>query len=216
MSHGRALWKIAVVLLPAIPSLAQLNSPGQRLPGAITNVGFGTQLLNSIQGYPLPATRGGGGFGNFNGIGGIYPYLLLPNYLPPPPMMQPMVIAPSAPPVVINQTIVTGPRGEVTPVAQEPQVTSYTAPPASSDYTTPRPVETAAASRPASGGPNLYLIAFKGGAVQAAVAYWYEDGALHYVGTDHTIHDAALTSLDTALSQRLNAERGIDFHPPSP
>lgn len=215
MAAHRAILRIGILLSPLLPALAQLNGPGQRLPGAITNTGFGTQLLNSIQGYPLPAVRGGAGFGNFTGIPGIYPYLLVPNYAPPP-IPPPVVIAPASPPVVINQTIVTGPRGESAPATQEPQVTSFTAPPSSGDLTNPRPADTPAVTRPASSGPSLYLIAFRGGAVQQAVAYWYEDGALHYVGTDHAIHDAALSSLDTALSEKLNADRGIDFHPPSP
>ncbi len=215
MSQRRMGWSRAAILLLAIPAAAQVNSIGARQPGAITNTGFGYTLLNSIQGYPLPGGRNVfGGVNNLAPLGGIYPFLTFPSYYPPFAPAPPMVISsPPQPPVVLQQTIVTGPNGETKTPQDEQQVTSFTAPPASSDMTTPRVTASAIAS---PGPSNVYLIAFKGGAIQAAVAYWYEDGALHYVSTDHTLHQATLSSVDNTLSEALNKQRGIDFHPMSP
>ena len=218
-------WRwFSVFVLAALPLGAQNPHGGfvlpaaPQLPGAITSVGFGSRLLQSIQGVPLGAGRGfgagfGGGFGGY-GAGAFTPYLLLPPYYPPPPDPGPMFVpAPSAPPVVINQTFVAGGSDNSAPQTPAgPDVTSFIAPPASTDATTPR--ASSNPNAPSSNGPPLYLIALKGGAVQTAVAYWYEDGAVHYVAPDHSVHDAPISSLDPDLSTRLNGERGIDFHPP--
>lgn len=216
-------WRwFCVFVLAALPLCAQNPHAGfvlpaaPQLPGAITSVGFGSRLLQSIQGVPLGAGRGfRGGYGGYAGYGtgAFVPYLLMPPYYPPPPDPGPMFVnAPPSPPVVINQTFVAGgPDNGAPPAAPGPGVTSFTAPPASTDVTTPR---ASASPSGQSGGPPLYLIALKGGAVQTAVAYWYEDGAVHYVSPDHSVHDAPISTLDPDLSTRLNGERGIDFHPP--
>ena len=209
----------SVFILAALPLSAQnprggfVLPPAPQLPGAITSVGFGSRLLQSIQGVPLGAGRGfRGGFGGY-GAGAFTPYLLLPPYYPPPPDPGPAIVTAPAPPVVINQTFVAGGTDNSAPPAPPgPDVTSFTAPPASTDATTPRPSPNPNTS--SFSGPPLYLIALKGGAVQTAVAYWYEDGAVHYVSPDHSVHDAPISALDPDLSTRLNGERGIDFHPP--
>ncbi len=220
MRQWRWFSVLFVAGLTALPAPAQnpragfVLPPAPRLPGAITSVGFGSRLLQSIQGFPLGAGHGfRGGFGGY-GAGAFVPYLLMPPYYPPPPDPGPMIVtAPPAPPVVINQTFVAGgPDSGAPPAAPGSDITTFTAPPASTDATTPRP--SANSSAQSSSGPPLYLIALKGGAVQTALAYWYEDGAVHYVSPDHSIHDAPIANLDPDLSTRLNGERGIDFHPP--
>ncbi len=139
-------WRwFSVFIVAALPLCAQnpragfVLPPAPRLPGAITSVGFGSRLLQSIQGVPLGAGRGfRGGFGGY-GAGAFTPYLLMPPYYPPPPDPGPMIV--TAPPVVINQTFVAGGQDNgAPPPAPGPDVTSFTAPPASTDVTTPRAV----------------------------------------------------------------------------
>ena len=57
----------------------------------------------------------------------------------------------------------------------------------------------------------LYLIAMKDGIIRAALAYWVEDGSLHYVGSDHVNHAVKLSEIDRAFSQQLNRERRVPF-----
>ncbi len=220
MSKQGWVGSIAGFLLLAVPAAAQsgMGTGGYHPPGAITNTGFGYGLLNSIQGYPLPGGRSGfgGGVNNLTPLGGIYPYLMMPTYYPPPFPQTLVVPSPSSPPVVFHQTIVTGANGQTAPPQAEQTVTSFTAPPASTDFTTPRPAPAAAGTASSYGPSNLYLIAFKGGSVESAVAYWYEDGKVNYVSPDHTIHTVAISQLDTKISRRINKERGVDFHAPEP
>ena len=220
MSKRALVGSIVGFLLLAFPAAAQsgMGAGGYHPPGAITNTGFGYGLLNSIQGYPLPSGRSGfgGGVNNLTPLGGIYPYLMMPSYYPPPIPQTLVVPAPSSTPVIFHQTIVTGASGQTAPAQAEQTVTSFTAPPASTDLTTPRPAPAAEGTASPYGPSNLYLIAFKGGSVESAVAYWYEDGKVNYVSPDHTIHAVAVSQLDTKISQRINKERGVDFHAPEP
>jgi hypothetical protein len=45
--------------------------------------------------------------------------------------------------------------------------------------------------------------------VQVAVAYWTENGILHYVTRDKQQRTCALTDLDQATTLQLNRERGV-------
>jgi hypothetical protein len=220
MSKQGLVGSILGFVMLAFPAAAQsgMGTGGYHPPGAITNTGFGYGLLNSIQGYPLPSGRSGfgGGVNNLTPLGGIYPYLMLPAYYPPPIPQTLVVPSPSSPPVIFHQTIVTGANGQTAPAQAEQTVTSFTAPPASTDFTSPRPAPAAASLGSSYGPSNLYLIAFKGGSVESALAYWYEDGKVDFVSPDHTIHTVAVSQLDPKLSERINKERGVDFHSPEP
>jgi|SRR5579871_2316071 len=59
--------------------------------------------------------------------------------------------------------------------------------------------------------PILYLIAFRDKSIRAATTYWVADGTLHYLDTDHKEQHAALSSVDSDLSARLNRERRVPF-----
>jgi len=63
-----------------------------------------------------------------------------------------------------------------------------------------------------SGSPILYLIAFQDKTIRAAMTYWVEDGALHYLDTGHQLKQAPLASVDRDLSARLNGERHVPFN----
>jgi hypothetical protein len=63
--------------------------------------------------------------------------------------------------------------------------------------------------------PVLYLVAFHDGVIRAALTYWVEDRALHYIDSDHKEKQAPLSSVDRALSARLNRERNIAFQLPN-
>ncbi len=68
---------------------------------------------------------------------------------------------------------------------------------------------------PASGtGSPLYLIAFKDQSIRAAAAYWVTGQTLHYVTIEHEEKQAALDTVDRALSLQLNRERQVPFQLP--
>ena len=71
-------------------------------------------------------------------------------------------------------------------------------------------------NRPESGAYEkpLYLIAFKTGIIRAALAYWVEDGTLHFVNMDGEVKTEPLTAVDRELSERLNHERHVGFSLP--
>ena len=75
----------------------------------------------------------------------------------------------------------------------------------------PRAATTSAAPTTSERSP-LYLIALRDGVIRAALAYWVEDGSLHYLGTDHVKHEVKLGEVDRAFSEQLNRERRVPFH----
>ena len=60
----------------------------------------------------------------------------------------------------------------------------------------------------------LYLIAFSDGVIRAVLAYWVDGTTLHYVSMDHEQQQAPLSTVDRALSDRLNRERNVTFELP--
>lgn len=60
----------------------------------------------------------------------------------------------------------------------------------------------------------LYLIAFSDGMIRAVLAYWVDGATLHYVSMDHEQKQAPLSTVDRALSDRLNRERNVTFELP--
>jgi hypothetical protein len=104
---------------------------------------------------------------------------------------------------------------EVIVVQQSPNVYSYVQP---ADYAPAAPVVREYVSPPpsqASSEPPLYLIAFQDGSIRAALAYWAEGSAVHYITLDHEQKQAPLASIDRALSDRLNRERNVPFRLPA-
>lgn len=71
--------------------------------------------------------------------------------------------------------------------------------------------------RPA-GEPPIYLIAIKGqDNILAGIAYWVEGDTLQYINLQHVQKHVPLSSIDRALSARLNQERDMDLRlPPAP
>jgi hypothetical protein len=97
--------------------------------------------------------------------------------------------------------------------AATPQVNVYTP----GTYAAPAPVrerQDPPAGRDSSGRltsalPNTYLIAFPDGSVQVAVAYWTDNGTLHYVTEGKQQKTVPLSAIDRSLTLQLNHERGI-------
>jgi hypothetical protein len=69
----------------------------------------------------------------------------------------------------------------------------------------------AAGGAPAANGSPVYLIAFNDHVIRAAAAYWVAGNTLHYVTLDHQEHQAAMDSVDRAMSDQLNRERRVQF-----
>ncbi len=60
----------------------------------------------------------------------------------------------------------------------------------------------------------LYLLAMRDGSIHAVLAYWADGPVVRYVTMDHEQKQAPLTSIDRALSERLNRERNVAFRLP--
>lgn len=102
---------------------------------------------------------------------------------------------------------------------QQPPVVIYQTPPAP-----PPPVHSeireypdsppTATIRPA-GEPPIYLIAIKGqDNILAGITYWVEGDTLQYINLQHVQKHVALSSVDRALTARLNQERNMDLRLP--
>jgi len=106
-----------------------------------------------------------------------------------------------APQVVINQNFISE--------TARPMVREYTSDPNGGiRLYQPEPTAQAADENP------TYLIAFKDHTIYAALAYWVEDGTLHYVTNQNTHNQVSLDLVDRELSDRLNRERSVDFRLP--
>ena len=106
---------------------------------------------------------------------------------------------------------------------QQPPVVIYQNPPATG-YAPPPPVHSQIREYPDSpatstirpaGEPPIYLIAVKGqDNILAGITYWVEGDTLQYINLQHVQKHVALSSVDRALTARLNHERNMDLRLP--
>jgi hypothetical protein len=193
--------------------------------GSIT--GFGNVVYPGtghapIVNHPLPSTSFGGGRVGTGGAGGgrfygggrgsvVYvPYAVgVPVYADyGGASAYPQQVQQAPPQVIINQNFISetarpvvreyasDPGGGIRVYEPQQRVNAETAPPAEENPT--------------------YLIAFKDHTIYAALAYWVEDGTLHYVTNQNTHNQVSLDLVDHELSNRLNRERSVDFRLPPP
>lgn len=152
--------------------------------------------------YPVPVFYGGywGGYAS-----------------PPQQVYVNVQTGPPQPPVIINQYY-TPPDAQ--PVVREYSSDSLPKPSggmrsfhaAVPDRSVSEPVvHNADSEERAENEPTLYLIAFKDSAIYPAIAYWLEDGTLHYITPMGDHNQASVDLIDLKLTRRLNAERGLDF-----
>jgi hypothetical protein len=74
-----------------------------------------------------------------------------------------------------------------------------------------------ASAPPAAGRAPIYFqIATKDGSVYAALAYWVQDGLLHYVDLDEDSAQVPVNAVDRERSEKLNKAREVDFRLPMP
>jgi hypothetical protein len=93
---------------------------------------------------------------------------------------------------------------------RSPEVQIYTAPtPGAAQEAKPAPSKPRAATP--DDKPTIYLIALKDGTVRTAIGYWSEEGVLHYVTPQGTINRFSMEFLDTATTEQLNRERGLEW-----
>ena len=124
------------------------------------------------------------------------------------------------PSVVINQNFVppqanpqvreyTGDQSQQAQPQDQSGMKLYQAPPS-------HPYADAAAQRAVGSGdkPTIYLIALRDHTIVQALGYWMEGSTLHYVSAEHTLNQVSIDLVDRDLSQRLNDERGLEFHLP--
>ena len=193
--------------------------------------------------YYSPQVFGGGGLGHryiggYGGVGGtvVVPYpIFYGGYYGGDPSaygpaysygdQPPVANSNAVPSVVINQAFVpqqanpvvrdyTGDQSSDQQQSQQSQQSSglklYQAP-ASHPYADAAQAAQQAAN---SDQPTLYLIAFKDHSIVQALGYWMGGSTLHYVSVEHTLNQASIDLIDRDLSQRLNDERGVEFHLP--
>jgi hypothetical protein len=154
----------------------------------------------------------------YGGYGSGYGYDQSQGYAPGYGDQQPTIVnTNSVPSVVINQNFV--------PPQANPQVRDYGPSDNTGDddrqsgtrfYQAPSGQGSARSSVANNGDePTLYLIAFKDHSIVQALGYWMEGATLHYVSAEHSLNQASLDMIDRDLSQRLNAERNIEFKLPA-
>jgi len=61
----------------------------------------------------------------------------------------------------------------------------------------------------------MFFIALKDSSVYTAVAYWVEDGTLHYITPQGKHNQVSLGLVDRQTSAKLNAGRKVEFHLPA-
>ena len=157
-----------------------------------------------VPGYP--PNRGGGYPGaRHRPVPYVYAYpVYVPNYaeaaapFQPPPNYEGYGAPPPAPTVIINQNF--GPAaGYSSDYPQE-------APPAEE---TVHVYNGTSHAPPAATEVQYYLIALKDHTIYSAVAYWVEDGTLHYVTTPNMHNQTSLDLIDAELTLKLNQDRGV-------
>ena len=135
------------------------------------------------------------------------PPLILPAFSPY--FMPPSYFFPAAPaPVTVIHNQVSAPPTHVVinnnspaPPPEAPQ------PSGMREFSAPGPP----AVEPERAKETIYLIAFKDGSVQAAVAWWVDQDALHFVTPRRDQKRENIEHVDRELSIRLNRERGVEF-----
>jgi hypothetical protein len=168
------------------------------LPPQVQN--HGTGLAASVSGRPIP-------LGPPRGSRPFYP-IATPIWYPPVQQQQPIYWVQPQPQLPL--TVVQQQHAPV--VTTNPNYVPDTAKPVMREYfAESKPYEAAEAKKTAA---SVTLIAFKDGTLVQAVAYWYENGTLHYVKPDHKVASAALTLVDKESSERFNRERGLSFRMP--
>ena len=111
-----------------------------------------------------------------------------------------------APQVVINQNFISE--------TARPMVREYTSDPNGAIHLYQPESRAQVETAPPAEEMTTYLIAFKDHTIYAALAYWVEDGTLHYVTNQNTHNQVSLDLVDRELSDRLNRERSVDFRLP--
>jgi hypothetical protein len=91
----------------------------------------------------------------------------------------------------------------------QPPVTVYVAP------ARPEIREDVEITLPQRNEKPIYLIAFKGQSnIRAAQAYWITENTLHFVTLQGEPRQAPISSIDRAVTSRLNRDRHVDFRLP--
>ncbi len=174
------------------------HAPNTFDPFGTSNLGFGSRLSNTVNGFGSPGrNRGGYGYGAGTVI---VPYGV-PYYVSYPeqqPQAQAPITIVTPPPQIIY--VVQGEPGMAAPEPRRDSVITYVVP--------PREPEPQAAAAPAQ---KPFLIALKNQSIYTATEYWVEDGTLHYVSPLGAHNQASLDQIDLEFTERLNRERGLEF-----
>lgn len=178
---------------------------GQRLGATVTGSDWavGAYHKQPWRGgiVPVPVFIGGG-YGGYTST-----------YQAPVPNVTVINAPQPSPTVIINQSYAPDRMNpQVTEVGPDtPEtITTYQAPVAQNPEGRPLR-ESMRAPANAEGKPTVYLVAMKSGEVYTALAYWLEDGTLHYITTRHAHNRASIELVDAEMSRQLNQERGLEF-----
>ena len=152
---------------------------------------------------PVPVYIGGG----YGGYG-------FDSYYQPQPNVTVINVPQPSPTVIVNQSYAPDAmRPQVTEVGPETPATMSTYQAPVTQYAEGLPLsESMRPPSNADGRPTVYLVAMKSGEVYTALAYWLEDGTVHYITSRHAHNRASVELVDVELSRQLNEERGLKFN----
>ena len=193
----RTLWAVAffgALSLSAQPQFPQHSTgwPAVQPPAIDNHI---TNLSRTIAGRPSPSRPGARPIYAapiYYGGGGWLPQADLQS--PPVVLVNQQNIAPApAPILVINP--------DYKPEVAKPSMREYS--------TISNPYENFTPST-----PKIFLLALKDGTLRQSVAFWREEGKLHYVRPDHKQESLTYTDLDLESTRRFNQERGIEIKLP--
>ena len=103
------------------------------------------------------------------------------------------------------------PRTEVEGDREERGSVRVTPPSALTSRTTVGRAELSQEAIEAANRPTITTLVFVDGSKVPVIAYWRQGESLHYVGADYAKVVTEMVRLDKGGSERVNAERGVEF-----
>ena len=207
------------VLHPGIPLSGPPNAsrPGAFRPGGGGRTGghrsFGGGgagfIAYPIYGVGYDGFYGGGYSGVFNPAPGTYDPIF-GGYNPGVGNFGMTAPQQSSPTVVINQNFQTD--------SVRPQFRDYSNVPLPEPGAVSAPPAAAASQQApplADDQPTIFLIAMQDNAIIPVIAYWVQDGTLHYISLKGEPHQVSAEQVDRDFSKQLNRERNVPFALPA-
>jgi hypothetical protein len=184
--------------------------PSHERPGGRRSFGEGGAVFlpYPVYGSGFDGFYSGGYSGVFNPAPGTYDPIF-GGYNPG--VGNPVMAGPqqSSPTVVINQNFQTD--------SVRPQFRDYSNVPLPEPGVVATPPAAASPQAPALADdqPTIFLIAMQDHAIIPVIAYWVQNGTLHYISLKGEPHEVSADQIDRDFSKQLNRERNVPFALPA-